>query len=302
MKKIRLYALAALFLFALPFAAHATAFIDATGRSLEIENPRCVVSLFGSYGQLWQIAGGTLAATTQDILERQPDEDIVNIGSYTEPNMEAVFALEPDLVILSAKTKAHVQLGELLEEAGICHAYFEVMTWRDYMDALDIMTSLTGRRDLYQAQVEAVQRPIEGMVEAAQGLSGHGERTALLLRASSTQVHAKDSSDTVAGPILNDLGFVNLADGDSPLSENLSMEAILAADPDWIFVTTQGLDSEAAQATIRATLTEHPAWASLSAVQGGRFIMLDPMLFHYRPNDRWAEAYRFVFDLLHEAE
>ena len=302
MKKASVIVVVAMLVAALLGAARAASFTDAVGREVELGGAERVVSLFGSYGQLWQIAGGALAATTQDVLERQPNPEIVNIGSYSEPNMEAVFALEPDFVILSAKTRSHGQIGQVLEEAGIPHAFFEVMTWRDYMDALDIMTRLTGRRDLYEAQAEAVGQPIEAMIEAARAMPGFGERTALLLRASSTKVHAKGSDDTVAGAILKDLGFVNLADGDSPLAENLSMEAILTADPDWVFVTTQGLNSEAAQATIRATLTDHPAWASLSAVQNGRFVALDPMLFHYRPNDRWAEAYRVVFDLIHEAE
>ena len=176
------------------------------------------------------------------------------------------------------------------------------MTWADYMDVLDVMTQITGRRDLYGAQREAVALPIGAMIESARALPGYGRRTALLLRASSTKVHAKNSTDTVAGPILKDMGFVNLADGDSPLSENLSMEAILTADPDWIFVTTQGLDGEAALETVRATLTDNPAWASLSAVQNGRYVPLDPMLFHYRPNERWAEAYRVILELIDEAE
>lgn len=283
-------------------SAVAISFTDAAGRAVTVDAPESVVALFGSYGELWQLAGGTLVATTQDILERRPDPSLVNVGSYTDPSMEIVFSLEPDLVLLSQKTAAHTQIGEVLDEAGIPCAFFEVMTWADYMDVLDVMTQITGRRDLYGAQREAVALPIGAMIESARALPGYGNRTALLLRASSTKVHAKNSTDTVAGPILKDMGFVNLADGDSPLSENLSMEAILTADPDWIFVTTQGLDGEAALETVRATLTDNPAWASLSAVQNGRYVPLDPMLFHYRPNERWAEAYRVILELIDEAE
>ena len=118
------------------------------------------------------------------------------------------------------------------------------------------------------------------------------------MRANSTSVKAKISETTVAGNILRDMGFVNIADGESPLSENISMESILIADPDWIFFTTSGSNTEAAMESLRATLTDNPAWNTLTAVREGRFIILDRELFHYHPNDRWAESYAFIAELI----
>ncbi|MBQ8954799.1 MAG: ABC transporter substrate-binding protein [Clostridia bacterium] len=279
-------------------SALAVSFTDAAGRDVEVENPQRVISLFGSYGEIWRQAGGELLATTQDILERRPDDVVQSIGSYSNPSMETLFALEPDWVILSGTTKSHFDIAAVLEEVGVPYAFFDVLSWDEYMVALDVMTQITGRRDLYEAQVETVQKPIEMATTRAQAWDGFGKTTALLLRASSTKVHAKGSDDTVAGRILRDMGFVNLADGDSVLAENLSMEAILLADPDWIFVTTMGMDGEAAMATVRAALLDNPAWSTLTAVREGRYVVLDPMLFHYRPNERWAEAYEQIKSLI----
>lgn len=280
-------------------SALAVSFTDAVGREVEVEAPQRVIALFGSYGEIWRQAGGALLATTQDILERRPDETVQNIGSYSSPSMETLFALEPDWVILSSATKSHFEIANVLEEAGVLYAFFDVLSWEEYMAALDVMTQITGRRELYEAQVETVQKPIEEATARAEAWNGFGQTTALLLRASSTKVHAKGSEDTVAGQILRDMGFVNLADGDSVLSENLSMESILLADPDWIFVTTMGLDSEAAMATLRATLLDNPAWNTLTAVREGRYVVLDPLLFHYRPNERWAKAYDEIVSLMY---
>ena len=41
--------------------AFAVSFTDAMGRAVEVESPRRVVSLYGSYGDVWLTAGGTLA-------------------------------------------------------------------------------------------------------------------------------------------------------------------------------------------------------------------------------------------------
>ena len=42
-----------------------------------------------------------------------------------------------------------------------------------------------------------------------------------------------------------------------------------------------------------------PAAKSLRAVQDGRVYMLDKALFHYKPNERWAESYETLADILY---
>ena len=48
------------------------------------------------------------------------------------------------------------------------------------------------------------------------------------------------------------MGCVNVADSDAALLEELSLESILAADPDYIFVVLQGSDAADAQQTMGA--------------------------------------------------
>ena len=128
----------------------------------------------------------------------------------------------------------------------------------------------------------------------------YGEQSALLLRAYATSVKAKGSEGTVAGPMLKEMGLNNIADGDSVLSENLTMEAILMADPDWIFVVTMGADQEGAIRMLNDALLSNPAWATLTAVREGRYVVLDRELFQLRPNGRWAEAYETLYGLIYE--
>lgn len=285
-------------LLALP--AMAIEFTDANGRTVCVENPQRVVSLYHSYGDAWQISGGELVGTIEDAFESDAiSEDIANLGSHTNPNMELLFSLNPDFVLLSSSVASQIEIGEVLDQAGIPCAYFDTPDWRSYMENIRLFTSITGREDLYEQQLEMVQRPIEALIaEAEQNAEHYQQTTALLLRANSASVRAKNSETTVAGNILRDMGFVNIADGESALSENLSMESILVSDPDWIFLITGGSDTEAAMASLRASLTDHPAWSTLTAVREGRFITLDRELFHYHPNDRWAESYVFIADLI----
>jgi ABC-type Fe3+-hydroxamate transport system substrate-binding protein len=300
--KIVLIAALSCAFFAMP--AMAVDFIDARGRSVSVENPQSVVSLYNSYGDAWLLAGGELTGTIEPpsgIGGMPGYAGAQDLGSHTSPNMELLFSLEPDFVLLSSSVPSHEEIGATLEEAGVTCAYFNTPNWQSYMESMRVFTQITGREDLYEAQEKAVQQPIQALMDEAAADEGHYNRTtALLLRASSTSVKAKDSESTVAGNILRDMGFVNIADGGGPLSENLSMESILIADPDYIFLVVGSADTEAAMNALSAALTDNPAWSTLTAVRENRFIVLDRELFHYHPNERWAESYDFIADLIRE--
>lgn len=292
--------LAALALLLMMIPAHAAAFTDASGREVELdEAPQRVIALLGSYGKVWQEAGGTLIGTTEDAIDPESDA-VANLGSHSQPNMELLFALEPDFVILSADTAAHPAVGDVLQSAGVPHGYFSMQTWQGYMDMLRTFTEITGREDLYRNAEKSIAGSIEMTLADAQSQPGYGKQSALLLRAYAASVKAKGSEGTVAGPMLKELGLVNIADGDSMLSENLTMEAILMADPDWIFVVTMGADQEGAIRMLNDSLLSNPAWSTLTAVREGRYAVLDRELFQLRPNGRWAEAYKTLYKRIYE--
>ena len=287
-------------------------FTDATGAEVALpETPRRTVALISSFGDVWLEAGGSLVGATDDAFAENglrlsergiAPAEITSVGSTQKPNIELILAVDPDFVILSDNTAAHLEARPTLEAAGIPCGVFSMMTYREYLDLLRLFAEINQRPDLYEAQLATVLEPIEAIVARAEQNPEYGRHTALLLRASSTKVHAKDSASTVAGPILKDMGLVNIADSDAGLLENLSMEAIIAQDPDYIFMVYQGSDDAAAAEAVDAALKSNPAFATLSAVQNDRYIVLDRALFHFRPNARWAEAYQFIEDLVYGAQ
>ena len=91
--------------------------------------------------------------------------------------------------------------------------------------------------------------------------------------------------------MLADLGCVNIADSETGLLENLSLETIVAEDPDYIFVVVQGSDP--------ADALSNPAWEGLTAVREGRYHVMDQRLYNVKPNARWGEAYEKLADILY---
>lgn len=230
--------------------------------------------------------------------------DVVNIGSHVEPDIEKIIAAKPDFVIASANTDADMDMEKILADAGITTAYFSVSNFNEYMNMLEICTDITGRKDLLEKNGYAVKAQIDKAREqvSIRNMQGKPAPEVVFLRASASSVKAKGSYGSVGGEMLADLGCINIADDDDSLLDDLSMEAIIAADPDFIFVTTQGSDAQAVYANVEETLLGNPAWNQLTAVKEGRYIMLEKELYNLKPNARWGEAYQKLADILYGEE
>lgn len=283
-----------------PVPAEGVTFTDDLGRVVTVDRPKRVAALIGSFADIWCLAGGkdSLAAAANDAwtsFELDLDEGVADLGGVKDTNMEVLLAAEPDLILASSNTAANVELLATFEQMGIPVAYFNVSSFEDYLRMLDICTRITGCRENYERYGLAVQE----QVEAARSRAAESGPTVLYVRATGSSCKVKNSQNSVLGEMLADLGCVNVADRDESALENLSMEAIVAEDPDYIFAVLQGSDSAPARATLEASLLSNPAWNGLTAVREGRFHILDAHLYNLKPNARWGEAYEKLAEILY---
>ncbi len=257
-----------------------------------------VVCLYGSYTEAWLLAGGSLVGVTEDaVKERGLDVgDAEVIGTVKEPNAEAIIALEPDLVIFSEDIAAQVDMVDVLTNAGIAVSGYRVDTFSDYSWMMREFCEMNGHSELLEEYVDKPAEQIESAKEQY-GFKEDGPRV-LLIRAFSSGIKAK-TDDELAGAIMKDLGCHNIADDHPSMLEDLSLEEVISADPDYIFVTTMG-DEDAALSYLDGMIEANPAWEGLAAIKSGRFHVLPKDLFHYKPNHRWGESYEYLGKLLAE--
>lgn len=284
----------------------ACTFTDDLGREVTLEAaPRRVAALTGSYADIWCTAGGrdTLVASASDAwtdFDLGLGEEVANIGGAMGVSVEELLAAAPDLVLASTNIPSNQEMLPALEAAGVDVAFFSVDTFEDYLRMLEICTGLTGSPEAYQTYGEAVAEEIEAArARAAAALEEQGPEKVLYIRAAASVVKPKGSSGTVLGEMLADLGCINIADQDQSLLEDLSMEAILAADPDKILIVLQGADPEPAKAQLEGEVLSNPAWQQLTAVREGRVYYMDKDLYHLKPNARWGEAYDHLVEILY---
>lgn len=282
--------------------ADTVTFTDDLKREVTVsKNPQKVAALIGSFADVWNLAGGSVCAAPDDAWSDfgLDIDGAVNIGGAHSPSLELLLSAEPDFVIASASTAADVDMKEVLENAKITVAYFDVDCFEDYLNMLDICTDITGRKDLYEKNGLNIKNKIEKIKENMEGKNIPDEqKTVLLLRASAGFVKAKNSEGTVLGEMLSDLGCINIADSDKSLLENLSIESILKSDPYRIFIVTMGDDTDAAKNSLSRIMKENPAWNDLGAVKENRMYFMDKKLFNLKPNARWADAYEQLYEIL----
>ena len=278
----------------------AVTFTDDLGREVTLAKPRRVAALIGSFADVWCLAGGqgTLVAAADDSwtqFDLDLPETVENLGAVKEPNVEKLLAAEPDFVLGSTKTAADVELLDLLEQSGIGVAYFDISSFADYLRMLEVCIQLTGCPERYTQYGADVQSQVEQAIARQDGSAPR----VLYVRATGSSCKVKNSQGTVLGEMLASLGCVNIADSETGLLETLSMETILAEDPEHIFVVLQGSDTTKAEQTLEMSLLSNPAWNELTAVREGRYHVMDQRLYNVKPNARWGEAYEKLADILY---
>lgn len=267
--------------------------------SVKTEKPQRVAVLFSSLAEIWTEAGGTVDITVGETVERgfAPEgTPLVDSGAGKTVNVELLIAQKPDLVICSADIPAQIEAARILADAGTPVLVLRVETVSDYLDALRQMTEITENTAAYQRGLNMKQE-IDALL-ASDAVASLADKTVLFVRAGSTasSTKPKSSTDHFAAMMLKELGCVNLADRTDAALDGIGMEAILAADPDYILFSLMG-NEQAARDNV-ASLLASDTWQTLSAVRNGRAVILDRSLFHFKPCGRWADAYRALTELL----
>ncbi len=277
-------------------------FTDSTGAVVTLNSkPQTVAVLFSSYAEIWNLAGGTVTVTVGESVERNFADTgviLVDAGAGKTIDHELLIASQPDFIIASADIPAQVDACRIMAAAGIPSALFQVDTFDQYLSVLKICTDITGNTAAYQTHGLNVKAQIDSLM-AQIAESELPRRDYLFIRAGSqySATKAKRSPDNFVCVMLDELGAHNIADEADILLDGLSLEEILLKDPDQIYLTTMG-NQQAAVSYIGELFTQE-GWRNLQAVKQENYAFLPKEMFHFKPNAKWADAYRLLADYLY---
>ncbi len=267
-------------------------FVDDFGKKQVIhKKPKNVVCLYNSFADLWYSLGGDIVGridSTSSLPTAYLDKEIV--GSMGGVNVEKLLTLKPDLVIIASNIDGQTRIIPILQQNKIEYIALQYESIEEYFKTLKLFGNILGSASEADGIIAKVKKDVNGVIAKA---TKDRHPSVLLLFGSTRSVTVKTQYSTV-GSMLEDLGARNIA-YDPRLSaeqmEAFSMERVLQEDPDYIFVQTMGDDVNQILNRVKKDVESNPAWASLTAVKEGRYIVLPKDLYLYKPNKRYGEAY-----------
>ncbi len=255
--------------------------------------PRRIVSIVPAVTEiLFAIGAGDKVAAVSSF-DRSPEvASLPRVGALLDPDMERIFSLRPDLVVLYG---SQVEQQGQLERASV-----PVLSYR-HGGLADILTMIRhlGERTGHAPEAEAVARGIEGDLVAIDARIGERRRprTMLVFGREPDAIRNVYASGGVGflHDMLEAAGGINVFADVPREAAHPSSEAILAAAPDVI------IELRAEGATENADSITSDAWqlfSALPAVRSGRVHALTGSELVV-PGPRVAEVTRRLAELTH---
>lgn len=262
-----------------------TAAVDDFGDSLRLSAPPArIVSLNPTITEMIFALGAGSRLVGRTTWDLYPDSArlIPDLGNGIRPNVEAVLAARPDLVVLYASADNEAA-ARALRGAGIATLALKIDSIAEFRRALALVGAALGDSARAAAVSDSVMRSIE---RARAATSGKSRPTVFW--------HMWDSPLLTIGggsyltELVNIAGGRNVYDSIPEPSPQIAFEDLAKRDPDAILSTPQGVQRILADA----------AWKNLRAVRTGRVLAVDTTLV-FRPSVRLGEAALSLARLLH---
>jgi iron complex transport system substrate-binding protein len=261
--------------------------ISSGGYSTTIaKKPTRIISLSPSATEsLFEIGAGKQVLAVDSLSNFPKSAPITELSAF-EPNVEAIAALKPDLVVLSVDAMKSLVVKEALEKLKIsvlmeqapenlAQAYKEI-------EVLGAVTDRTSEAKKLTFKMASLIKSILNRAKVTGKVTFFHELDNTLYSV---------TSDTFIGKVYKDFGLINIADkaagADSYGYPQLSAEYLLKTNPDVIFLA----DAEYGEST--ATVKARPGYSSITAVSKKNVFAL-PNDIPSRWGPRLVDFYRYV--------
>lgn len=281
----------------------ATIVIEDNHGQIEVPvNPQRVVALDNTVFQTLSDWGIPLVAAPKGVMgnlwpEYTDNPDVLDVGNHREPNLEVIVEAEPDLVIGGLRFASHYEDIKALVPTTI------ELTPRDGHDhtaELKRQISTLGKIFGKEAEAQALIDEFDQAVEAAREAYNEDDTVVGLITSGNTIAYVAPGSARGVGHVFPSLELTPAIEReaeDVAHGDEISVEAIAAANPDWLIV----LDRDAAllpEGYVAAAqlIEESEALKNVTAVREGQIIYLEPTFYLDESIQAYTTLYRSVAD------
>lgn len=239
---------------------------DDTGRSVTLSQPAArIVSLAPHITeQLFAIgAGEKIVGAVEYSDYPEQAQAIPRVGGYSRLDLERILALEPDLVV-GWQSGNDARAIERLQGLGVTLYLSEPRRLPDIADGMVRLGALAGVAEQAAQQASAFRERLDALRRQ------NGDRKPVTLF---YQIWNRPLMTVSGRHLINDVialcGGRNIFAELDALTPTVSVEAVLAADPEVIIASGMGAERP-------EWLDEWKRWSQLQAVRNGQLFVIDP--------------------------
>lgn len=209
------------------------------------------------------------------------------VGGFTDPSLEKIVSLEPDLVL---GVPYQEELLHRLEEFDIPVLALEPKSLQELFSTIETIGKATGSPDKGEGLSRSMQHDINAIVEKVEEIPGE-ERPAVFfeiwhdpLQTVGKQALLFEVLELISGEVITDP-----AGGEYP---HFSLEQLFQKDPDFYFATRGSMSDY-------RELSERPGWDALTAAQKGNVHIISDENTVYRAGPRIVKGMEEMFQALY---
>jgi iron complex transport system substrate-binding protein len=272
--------------------------VDDQGQTIALERPaQRVIALYGALNEILDGLGRSGAIVARTSADRLPASitRLPVIGTHMRPNIEAVLAQRPDLVLQMAGRKEASLPVEALRKHGLKVAVFHASTFAELFSVIRRVGLLTGS----EGQAEAMVRGLEARLSALEtaldsklsaGADNRRSRPRVFFEVRSPNMLAAGQAGLV-DEIIRRAGGVNCVEDKAKFSR-LSEEEVIRLAPE-AYLIQRGPMNPAP-----LPLGQRPRLRAIPAAMGGKAWFVDEQKYS-RPGPRNVDAAEELAGLLH---
>ncbi|MCC2443919.1 MULTISPECIES: ABC transporter substrate-binding protein [Bacillus] len=263
---------------------------DLSGRKVTFDKvPESFATLSMGDMDIIDVLGGKIVGRPDTKLTL-PDElkKAQVIGNAHQPNFEQIASLKPDVLVANNGFQKNVPT---VEGQGTQVIISSANSVQDIQKNIELYGTVMKKED----KAKEINQKMNDQMKKYEKKSD--VKALLVYGAPGTYLAALPTS--LSGDILEKTGGKNIASDfpetkEYPQYAQLSVERIIEANPDVIYLITHG-DPKSVKKAFEGEMMKNEAWKNLEAVKQNRVVILPPDLFGSNPGTKVTEAMDFMY-------